>query len=255
MPSFTGVAHPGLRPPTQAPSLAFQYRSRVHRRTPCVFVRSFACSRYRTCRLRYTSIERTNSHMAIDPSKLFPSILPKTSLAEFEPGSTISLDMGEGMIAVLVEDSDDEAVDSVSPAAVREQDLPLDDLWDRAFQNLGELFGSGVIPVQVGALQTGEKTVIVGPHWLASSMLASPGLQEYFARLLEAPELQVYLPGQEYVVFTPFPCSFATSNEAVKIVAHLKEELEKTWDDLSFVYTQDGLRRPGPAAPTVLLKP
>lgn len=188
--------------------------------------------------------------MAIELANLYPSIVPKTWLTDFEPGSTITLDMREGMVALLVEDFG-EAIENVSPAAVHEQDVPLDDLWDRAYQNLGELFGSGAMAVQVGALQTGEKTVIVGPHWLASSMLASPGLQEYFARLLESPELQAYLPGQEYVVFTPYPCSFTTANEAVKIVEHLGTELEKPWTDLSFVFTQEGLRKPGP---TVIAK-
>lgn len=180
--------------------------------------------------------------MTLELAKVYPSVVPEIGAAELDGEPKLTLDLGQGMLAILVEDFDD-TIENVSPVDARELGLPEDDLWDRAFQNLGALFASGAIPVQVGTNPSGEKTSIVGPHWLASSMLSSPGLQEYFAGLLGSKDLLAHLPGRDIVVFAPYPCSAEIAAEAVNIVSRVQSEIVKPWADLSFVFTQEGIRK------------
>ena len=189
--------------------------------------------------------------MAINLAKLYPSVVPEASADELGEGPRLTLEIGESMIAILVEDFDD-AIENVLPDDVKALGLPEDDVWDRAYQNLGELFRSGDIPVQIGTRQTGETTAIVGPHWLASSMLSSPGLQEYFCGRLGATALLAHLPGRDFVVFTPHPCSEEISSEAADIVKRLQGDLPNPWVDLSFVFTQDGLQRWSASGPDLV---
>jgi hypothetical protein len=130
------------------------------------------------------------------PEEIFPCIVPISYLNAVGSSSCIHRPIGNGLVSMLVVDSG-VSIRNLSPIEADDLVESIADAWHLAIYNLDQAFQNQRLVVHVMDYPSGGKGVLIGPSYLAPSLLIHPGIPLWLMQLLGAEDLLAVVPERD----------------------------------------------------------
>lgn len=179
------------------------------------------------------------------PSQVFPCVVPESYISAVGPTSCVHRPFGNGLVLTLAVDMG-ESVRNLQPQEMTELVESLDDAWQLAIYNLDQEFQNQRLVVQVVDYPSGGQAAMIGPHWLASALLAHPGITPWLQSILGSQQLIAVVPERDssFVISATAPQDVVQGAKRFAVEAHANAR--KPYTPAWFSLSEQG---PDPIAP------
>lgn len=132
----------------------------------------------------------------IDTTSLYPYLVPETYEQLAGAASGFYRPIGGGIVAAVVRELPN-SVASLSPRDLDEMAQDEDAVWEIAMHNLHRELSEGRIVVQTIDFPGGGQGLLIGPHWVAASVLLHTGAYPWFEEALGSSDLAAVVANRE----------------------------------------------------------